>query len=147
MRVAVFVAAAGILAGSSGVALAQSAPDKIGETSSYWTATGFVGSSFSTHSLISDATDNGSSLAWGGEAAYLWHGIIGPEALVDFGPNVGITSASLSRDPHLNSYMANAIGSLPLGTRGNVQPYVSGGYGAVQLKADIIGPIATPADA
>jgi hypothetical protein len=34
----------------------------------------------------------------------------------------------------MNSYMANAIGVLPIGAKGQFQPFVSGGYGGIQMR-------------
>jgi len=40
----------------------------------------------------------------------------------------------LPDNPRVNSYMGNAVGAIPLGARGQYQPYVSGGYGGIQMR-------------
>jgi len=156
MRVANLVMTAAIVAGFSGAAGAQTpapatpypvppppagstAPHYIGTTVSHWTATGFVGASFnsSNDSLFTDTS--GSSVDFGGEIAYLWRGVVGPEFLANYSPSFKMNNPLLTDDPKVLSYMFNAIGALPLGAGGHFTPYVSGGYGGVTARADVLG--------
>ena len=111
-------------------------------TSSYmpWMASGFVGSSFSTSSQTFEQTLNDTSvpagLTYGGQVGYLWHGIVGGEFIADFAPDVGFDSILLADQPHVNSYMGNVIGAYPIGDDGRYQPYVSGGFGSIGVRAD-----------
>ena len=61
---------------------------------------------------------------------------MGGEFLANFTPSFGVDTLGviLNDNPHVNSYMANAIGVLPLGSRGQFQPYVSGGFGSIQMR-------------
>ena len=98
---------------------------------SYWTASGFVGSNFG-------AGANSASVDFGGQIAYLYRGLIGAEFLGDFAPNFHINNALLADNPNVNSYMANVIGAVPIGSEATVQPYVSGGLGGIQLRSDML---------
>src|SRR5262245_39225334 len=144
MRISHLAIAAMLAAGVPGAALAQTAaasapatstPDLVGTTASHWTAAGFVGSNFSTQTA--NGSDFGSSLNFGGQLAYLWRGVAGGEFLADFAPGLQINNPLLANDSHVYTYMANAIGALPLGADGQFEPYVSGGLGGVQLKTDV----------
>jgi hypothetical protein len=155
MRVVKVVMTAAIVAGLSGAARAQTpapatpvppppagstAPHYIGTTASHWEAAGFVGSSFSSSNDNNLFTDmRGNSVDFGGQITYLWRGIIGPEFLANFSPSFKMDNPLLADDPEVNSYMLNAIGALPLGARGQFTPYVSGGYGALTARADVLG--------
>ena len=108
-----------------------SAPTYVGTTSSHWTASGFVGANFGEN------VDR-ASFDFGGQLAYLWNGVIGAELLADFAPRFEFPNAFLDRNPSVNAYMANAIMMLPLGSEGQFEPYVSGGVGAIQLRADVL---------
>jgi hypothetical protein len=108
-----------------------------GPTQSHWTAAGFVGSNFSTSVDDTDA-DTEAAFGFGGQMGYLWQGIVGIEGLADFAPSIDVAPALFADEPSVNSYMANAIGALPLGTEGQIQPYVSGGFGSMQLKGDVL---------
>jgi hypothetical protein len=66
----------------------------------------------------------------------LWHGIVGGEFIADFAPDVGFDSVLLADQPHVNSYMGNVIGAYPFGPDGRYQPYVSGGFGSIGIRAD-----------
>lgn len=100
---------------------------------SHWLASGFVGSDFGIDT-------NDSSVNFGGTIGYLWRGTIGGEFLANFSPNVefdGDRNALLFGDqPWINSYMANAMGALPLMANGQFQPYVSGGLGVLTLRSE-----------
>ena len=138
MRMSAYVIAAVLSAGLPAAARAQSAPPAAvpptspaptaGETQSHWTITGFVGSNFG-HSTLDP------SVAFGGQLAFLWRGVIGAEGIADFAPSFKLDNAILTENPRTNSYMANAIFAVPLGEQGQVQPYVSGGLGGIQLIA------------
>jgi opacity protein-like surface antigen len=98
---------------------------------SYWTASGFVGSNFGA------GADN-ASVDFGGQLAYLYRGMIGAEFLADFAPHFRINNALLADNPNVNSYMVNAIAAVPIGSEARVQPYVSGGLGGIQLRSDML---------
>ena len=100
-------------------------------TNSYWTASGFVGSNFG-------AGANSASVDFGGQIAYLYRGMIGAEFLGDFAPNFHINNVLLADNPNVNSYMANVIGAVPIGSEAAVQPYVSGGLGGIQLRSNML---------
>jgi opacity protein-like surface antigen len=114
-----------------------------GPTRSHWTAAGFAGTNFGN-------STNERSITFGGEVGYLWHGMLGVEALGDFAPsfkldnptvNFGSTQLTLLSDnPRVYSYMANAVGVLPLGSEGQFQPFVSGGVGGITLRASVCNP-------
>jgi len=161
-----FVLAVALAAGVSGTALAQTQSDpaippqppasqaaapasattqavNYGPTRNYWTLAGFMGSNFSQTGNSRISTD--SSLSVGGEAAYLWHGMVGAEALADFTPTFHVTSLALTDNPHLNTYMANGILAYPLGDTGQFSPYASGGFGSMQMRANVVTSIVTAA--
>jgi hypothetical protein len=99
-------------------------------TTSYWTASGFVGSNFG-------AGADSATVDFGGQLAYLYRGMIGAEFLADFAPHFRINNALLADNPNVNSYMLNVIGAVPIGWDARVQPYVSGGLGGIQLRSDM----------
>jgi len=129
-----------------GTAAAQSAPAQstatpqattVGYTASHWIATAFVGSGFGTSGdTVSDEVDAG-GVAFGGQIGYLWRGIVGPEFIADFAPAFEVTRIDLNDNPRVNSYMVNAIAAIPLGADGRLQPYVSGGFGGIQMAGDV----------
>ena len=127
MRVSHVVIGALLASGVTGTAAAQS---------SYWMAAGFIGSSFNTGADRDG--DVGSSLNFGGELGYLWRGVLGAEFLADFAPAFGLTSAPLENDPNVSTYMANVIGTLPLGNDGRFQPYGSAGLGGIHLGTEVV---------
>src|SRR5262245_56187868 len=100
-------------------------------SSSHWTASGFIGSNFG-------AATNSASFDFGGQLAYLWGGWAGAEFLADFAPTFKMNNALLSDNPNVNSYMANAIIAVPIGDETRIQPYVSGGLGGIQMRADVL---------
>jgi len=103
----------------------------------HWTAAGFVGSNFG-------ARGGESSVQFGGQVAYLYRGVIGGEALADFAPHFRIDNPLLAGNPAVNAYMANVIGAVPIGSEARIQPYVSGGLGALQLRSSDIRTPAVP---
>jgi hypothetical protein len=102
-----------------------------------WIASGFVGSDFG-------AKANEASPHYGGSIGYLWRGWLGGELLAASTPDFELTNAFFTDRPMVNSYMANVIGAVPFGVDGQYQPFVSGGFGAVQLRQDIFNVIGTP---
>ena len=140
------LAAAALVSGLSGTAVAQTPPptpvaqaiapaDNAGLTRSHWLASGFVGSNFgSTNNDVVDV-DRSMSFDFGGQVGYLWRGVVGGEFLANFTPSFGVnTVGALFDNPMVSSYMANAVGALPLGAGGQFQPYISGGFGAIQMR-------------
>ena len=144
-----FVAAALTLS-LAGTAIAQTPayppastqPTTFGPTESYWTASGFIGSSFDTQgdAAIIDA-NAGNTISYGGQLSYLWHGYVGPEFLADFSPTFDVGNLTFIDDNNsrVSTYMANVIGALPLGANGQFLPYASGGFGGIALRADVVG--------
>ncbi len=100
-------------------------------TQSRWTAAGFVGANYG-------ASATSSSVDFGGQVGYLYRGFIGGEFLADFAPNFNLTNAFLADRPNVNAYMANVIVAAPLGPDAAIQPYVSGGFGGVQLRSSML---------
>ena len=100
-------------------------------TQSRWTAAGFVGANYG-------ASTTSSSVDFGGQVGYLYRGIIGGEFLADFAPNFNLANAFLANRPNVNAYMANAVIAAPLGSEGQIQPYVSAGLGGVQLRSNML---------
>ena len=103
---------------------------------SHWIASGFVGSDFGNQAT-------GSSVDFGGSVGYLWNNWVGGEFLAGFAPNFQLQSTANNafllsgNNPAINSYMANAIGAISLGPDANWQPFVSGGFGAIQLRSGL----------
>ena len=120
-----------------------------------WMASGFIGTNFGSGrstsvdlSSIEDLnTNNSTSVNFGGQVGYLARGVIGVEFLADFSPGLGIfDNALFQQSPDVNSYMFNLIAAAPFGQAQSVDPYVSGGIGAVSLHSDIftLDPTRTP---
>ena len=156
MRSVRYLLAAALVSGVPGAAMAQTSPSSnpvpvlapandAGSARSHWTASGFVGSNFGASSDV-PLIDNHSSFDVGGAVAYLWKGIVGAEFLTDFAPSFNIGNVSIPNGPHLSTYMANAIGVIPLGPNGQFQPFVSGGWGGINMRTNIETGIGTPAD-
>jgi hypothetical protein len=146
MRSAQYIFATVLTFALAGTAAAQTTPPStattqptyVGETVSHWVASGFVGGGFSTTSDDPRIDNNNGGVTYGGQVAYLWRGIVGPEFLAEWAPSFDITSALIDGNTHVSNYMFNAIGAIPLGADGQIQPYVSGGWGRTQLRADLI---------
>src|SRR5262245_14025529 len=131
MRVALFVITAGVVAGLSGTALAQtSAPPIVPNQPTsheaypdHWFASAYLGSNFGTagtsnlDNLNSLDIDNGSTATvnFGGEIGYVW-GSWGAEFMANYSPNFEISDRLLQRRPRLGTYMVNAIAAVPIGT-------------------------------
>jgi Outer membrane protein beta-barrel domain len=149
MRSVNWLLAAAMVSGLSGTAWAQTstppptpvapaiAPaDDAGLTRSHWLASGFVGGNFGSINNDAFNVDNSRSFDWGGQIGYLWRGVVGGEFLANFTPSFGVDTLGVlvNDNPHVNSYMANAIGVLPLGAKAQFQPYISGGFGGIQMR-------------
>jgi len=117
-----------------------------GATRSHWVAAGFISSSFNNSTDNPLIDDNGHRFGYGGQAGYLWRGVVGGEFLADFAPTArdNTTLLAADRNAKVNSYMANAIGAYPLGAKGQFQPYASGGLGRVSLAADVFNVAGNP---
>jgi hypothetical protein len=108
----------------------------MGNGVSHWIASGFVGSDFGNQA-------NGSSVDFGGSVGYLWNNWVGGEFIAGFSPDFQLQTSTPNafllngNNPAINSYMANAIGAISLGPDANWQPFVSGGFGALQLRSGI----------
>jgi Outer membrane protein beta-barrel domain len=144
MRSAQYVLAAVLTFALAGTATAQTTsptattqPTYVGATVSHWLASGFVGGGFSANGDSPTIDSNSAqSVDFGGQIAWLWRGIVGPEFLADWAPNFGVTSALIDGDTRVANYMFNAIGAIPLGADGQIQPYASGGWGRTRMSAD-----------
>jgi hypothetical protein len=161
MRAATYFLAVAVAAGVPATAMAQStttpapapATSSTHTTTGQWFASGFVGSNFSA-SLDTDLLDNtnlnnnnnnsSSSLEFGGNVGYTWNRVFGAEFLADFTPSFGVNRildvADVNRlidDPHVNTYMFNAIAAIPI-SAGRFQPFISGGIGGVSVSADVL---------
>ena len=66
----------------------------------------------------------------------MW-GHFGAEALADFAPTYKANTTFLSEHPEVNTYMANANGIWSTRIQHWVQPYGSGGIGAVQMHTSV----------
>src|SRR5262245_50809878 len=97
---------------------------------SHWIASGFVGSNFGRNA-------ESSSTEVGGSIGYLWASKFGAEFDTGFTPNFELQSHffGLGIKPQINTYMANAIASVPLGAEARWQPYISAGGGAISLMS------------
>ena len=158
MRFADYVITVAVVAGLSGTAMAQTptstqtptnpptpvavvAPTSATAYENHWIASAFVGTNFGsgrTNTLLDVFGENsGTSINFGGEAAYLWRGFVGAEGLVDFAPSFSMDNLLFQDNPTVNTYMINGIGAVPLGSENQFLPYVSGGFGAVQLRSTI----------
>jgi hypothetical protein len=103
---------------------------------SHWMASGFVGSNFAMNA-------DPASTEFGGSVGYLWKSRFGAEFDTGFTPNFELQNnfLGLGVTPMINSYMANAIGALPLGPDAQWLPFISIGAGAISLRSDVTEPI------
>jgi len=158
MRVRNFAITAALFAAFCGTARAQSpvtaaaaqsggstAPQTVGDTMSHWTASGFVGTSFHTSSDLIN-TEGKHPIDFGGQVAYLWKGIVGPEFMLNVSPNVKYSNIELADNPDINSYMFNVLAAIPLGATGRFKPFVSGGWGSVHMHTDVFAARVNPLD-
>jgi len=100
-----------------------------------WTATGFIGSYWDTGGQAGAENAN-SSLTYGGEVSKFW-GHLGAEFLADFAPTYKANTNFLTEHPEVNTYMANGIFIWSPKIQQYVQPYGSGGIGAVQMHTSV----------
>jgi hypothetical protein len=120
---------------------------------SRWMASGFIGSNYSNNSAkmpggvtsssvittaggtITDTSDD-NSFDLGFSVGYLWRSVVGAEFLAGFTPDFNLANSLISSEasPEVNTYMFNAVGAVPLGADGRLQPYVSGGFGGITLR-------------
>jgi hypothetical protein len=102
---------------------------------SHWLASAFAGTNFGEQ-LDEPSAD------FGGSIGYLWRGVVGGEFQANLTPEFDVndsTGAALfESEPWINSYMANAIGAVPLGAGGDWRPYFSGGLGILTLRSDAL---------
>ena len=144
MRSAHYFFAAVLTFALAGTATAQTTrstattqPTYVGATVNHWLASGFVGGGFNANGDSPNIDNNSAGgVDFGGQVAWLWKGIVGPEFLADWAPSFGVTSAFIDGDTRVANYMINAIGAIPLGADGQIQPYASGGFGRTRLSAD-----------
>ena len=94
-----------------------------------WAVSGFAGPGFGE-------SFEGTEMGYGGAVAFLHNRRIGAEFLANFTPGFADEGSSVL-DSNVNNYMANAIAAVPLGRNGRIQPFVSGGFGAMRLRADV----------
>jgi hypothetical protein len=99
---------------------------------SHWMASGFVGSNFAMNA-------EPASTEFGGSVGYLWKSRLGAEFHTGFTPNFELQNnfLGLGVTPMINSYMANAVGALPLGPDAQWLPFVSIGAGAISLRSEV----------
>jgi len=107
---------------------------------SHWMAAGFVGANYG-------ASTTNTSVDFGGQVGYLYRGVVGGEFLADFAPTFEMNNAFLAERPFVNAYMANAMLSIPVGSQHQVQPYVSGGFGGIQLRSNVLAIASVPTSA
>src|SRR5204863_5220404 len=147
MRASGLAIAAAFVFGVSGGVFAQSAAapppptttDYFGPTQSHWTAAGFVGGN------VGGNTTDTESVTFGGQVAYLWHGMVGIEGIGDYAHSFKIANALLADDPQVLTYMANAIAAFPIGAEGDFKPYFSAGVGGISMKTSVFGIATDPA--
>jgi opacity protein-like surface antigen len=146
MRTAICVIATAMVATLSGTAIAQttSAPPPAstsavtsGPTKSQWVASIFLASTIQTNN--DEVLENSEGLVgYGAQFAWLWRGIIGPELYLDSQPHMDLDERVTQRfeEVSLWGFMGNALATYPLGSEGQFQPFLSGGYGMVNVGAD-----------
>jgi hypothetical protein len=153
MRPTDFLIALALTSATAGTAAAQTSSTPIAGVAprSGWVVSGFAGANFDT--TIDNAADvnvadidSNASLSFGGQLAYLWRDAIGWEALVDFAPAMGVAGTVFADKPNVYSYMANVIAAVPVGHDAKYPLYISGGFGAIHLLADVFNTFGNPRD-
>lgn len=137
-RAAILVAAFVVMAplGAAAQTAQPSAPPtpsaNAADEANHWIASGFVGSDFGNNA-------QSPSMNFGGALAYLWKDRYGAEIDTGFTPSFQLQNNffGLGLKPQINSYMANAILAKPFGDERVVQPFVSGGVGALSLRSSL----------
>jgi hypothetical protein len=141
-----YVLAAALVAAFSGTVSAQTtgsaattAPNSSGTPESHWITGAFVASAFHGSSDTGALENSEGLFGFGLQGGYLWRGMVGGELLLDIAPHVNLGAAAERAFEHIGigTYMANAIGTYPLGTDGQFQPYASGGFGRVDVGGDL----------
>jgi hypothetical protein len=99
-----------------------------------WTVAGFVGSSWSASGNLAVQNAANGGVTYGGQISRTW-GYVGAEFLTEFAPTFKMSSLLLADSPNVNTYMANAIVK---GSFRGIQPYLSGGFGGVQMHANAV---------
>ena len=86
------------------------------------------------------------SVAFGGQIAYLWRSNVGAEFIADFVPTFKAPNLLFADHPSVSSYMFNVIYGLRIGAERRFKPYVSGGIGGINMRANLLtlGDILTP---
>lgn len=115
-------------------------------TSQTQTSPDMVDFSTTNHSIISGSlggafggdTEDG-SFGFDGAYDYLHRGTFGFEFLGTFTNDLDLNTGggAAAGETHVNTYMFNAIGAVPLGLDANWLPYVSGGLGAITLRNEL----------
>jgi hypothetical protein len=98
-----------------------------GTGTNQWIASGVVGSTFARSA-------DSANVDFGGTLGYLWNGMLGAEFLAGFAPRFTPNTALSSTRTDVNNYMVNAVAALPIGDESRVQPFLSGGVGALTLS-------------
>jgi len=101
-------------------------------------AAGFIGANYG-------ANTTNTTMDFGGQVGYLYHGVVGGEFLADFAPTFQMNNAFLAERPFVNAYMANVMAAIPIGSEHSFEPYVSAGFGGVQLRSQLFNVAAVPA--
>ncbi len=147
MNLNYWLIAAAIAATPSASALAQDTPppppqptSSSGSSSSgsyasdasRWLASGFVGSNFGNNAKPA-------SMNIGGSIGYLWKNMFGAQLDTAFTPSFQLQNKFFGTGvkPDVNSFMANAIWAPAMGSDGRLQPFVSGGVGAISLRSGV----------
>jgi hypothetical protein len=148
MRMSAYVFAAVLTAALPHAAAAQSqattaAPASVppgtdgklfGTTLSHWTVAGFVGTNSASFGKVT--TDP--TATFGGQIGWLWRGVLGVEGIADVAPSLKVANnVGLFEDPRTSNFVGNIIAALPLGGDGQFQPYISGGWGYMQMHATV----------
>jgi hypothetical protein len=96
-----------------------------------WIATGSFGTSFG-------GSAQGRSANLAASLAYRFmRGRFGVEMIAQGTPNFQARDPRFNSEPKMNSYMGNVFISAPAGPGGRVQPFVAGGFGAMQFLSDV----------
>src|SRR5262249_38870018 len=152
MKVAELVMAATMAVGLSGTTLAQGpaptqpvAPNPAASTDkpygNHWVVAASVGTNFRSSGtptpggLVLHA--NSSRFHFGETLSHRWRGYIGVEGLADFASSFVLDNVLFAERPTVNTYMANGIVGVPIGSESRFWPYVSSGVGAIQLRSTI----------
>ena len=107
----------------------------------HWFVSASVGTNFGSSRTDTPGglvlNDNSASINFGAGVAYRWRSYVGAEGLIDSAPSFVIDNVLFEAHPTVNTYMANGLVTVPVGSERRFFPYVSGGVGAVQLRSTI----------